>query len=355
MKKLASMPLDVVDEILQEDLDSLLDLIEDLPENVKTAHIPSLEDIEAMEEENFALVMFHPQFGFMKKFANDTPEITQLNTKLFLSKVATLPDEICEVSGKNLYRAHTQFKLDIPDGLNKFASETYVNNVVDITKVNEREYLKKIESHLPEHEEVKLAYALPSQEKFPIHDEFHRQRAIEYFEKNSSILDVPSRVEYAKNIVNATNSAGNKVEKYASFDLDNYCDDVDIHIKARKRLLKEDNHKYINGLLDKKAELNPLQTCLYLEEIDNTFGLNHLYGKHIEDAPTSVFAQTKEASIKLHDGSTITASDLSSILENEKTAEMVSQDLYKALRSSKGMDVFELMPKELQLHLKGLL
>ena len=355
MKKLASMPLDIVDEILQEDLESLLDLVQDLPESVKTAHIPTLSDIEEMEEENFALVMFHPKFGFMKKYANNTSEITQLNTKLFLSKLATIPDELCEVTGKNLYRAHTQHKLDIPENLEKFASEEYVDNVVDLTKVNELTYFKKLEKvEIPEIQ-VKLAYALPGEERFPIHDEFHRQRAIEFFEKNSSVLDIASRVEYASNIVESEDVSSHMLTKYANINLEEFNDDVDVHIKSRKRVLKHENHKYLDGLREKMAEIGPLQTCLYLEEIDKTFGLDNLYKKEIEDAPLSVFALHKEASIKLKDGSSISKDNLDTVLGHEKVSEMVSEDLLKALNTDNGLHIFELMPADLQTHLKGLL
>ena len=93
MKKLASTPLDIVDEVLQEDVDRLTEIIEDLPEAVKTAHIPTLEDIEGMDESKFAAVIYHPAYGFQKKYANYNKELTELNAKLFAAKEDELPEE----------------------------------------------------------------------------------------------------------------------------------------------------------------------------------------------------------------------------------------------------------------------
>lgn len=360
MKKLASTPLDIVDEVLQENVDRLTAIIEDLPEAVKTAHIPTTEEVEGMDESQFAVVMYHPAYGFQKKFANYNKELTELNSKLFVSREAELPEELCKIAGSNLHKALLQFDCEIHETFNKYAADKFVANVLDLTSINQKDYILKLEKVVTEEEpeEVKLAYAIPEEERFPIHDEAHTLKAIEFFEKHANAMDVPSRSEYAKNVENACNvneiEASDKISKYASFDMDNYNDDADLHIKARMRFLKPENHKYVEGLLAKKASLNPLQTCLYLEELDNTMGLNNLYGKYIDDAPSSTFDTFKEASIILKNGDTFTQTDLDTVLGNEKTAEAVDKDLLNALNTESGLNVYNAMPEELQDHLKSL-
>ena len=144
------------------------------------------------------------------------------------------------------------------------------------------------------------------------------------------------------------------LEKYAQLDIEQFNDEFEINVESRRRLLKEDNHKYLDGLLSKKADLTPLQTCMYLEDIDTNFGLNNLYGKHIIDAPLSTFATVKSASIRLRDGTMLTEKELEVILTNEKTAEYVSDDLLTALNSDNKLKIFSLIPEELQTLLKGL-
>ena len=360
MKKLASTPLDIVDEILQEDVDRLTDVIKDLPEAVKTAHIPTMEEVADMDESNFAAVIYHPAYSFQKKYANYNKELTELNAKLFLAKEAELPEELCKIAGVNLHKALLQFECDVPEAFGKYASDKFVDNIIDLTCVNQREYALKLEKSAEEAipEEVKLAYAIPGEEKFPVHDEFHTQKAMDFFDKHANAMDVPARAEYAKNVENACElneiSPSDKISKYASFDMENYNDDTELHIKSRLRFLKPENHKYVEGLLVKRASLNPLQTCLYLEELDNTMGLNNLYGKYIEDAPTSTFQVVKEASIILKGGGKFTQTDLDSVLGNEKIAEHADADLLEALNTDSGLKVYNAMPEELQNHLKSL-
>jgi hypothetical protein len=359
MKKLASTPLDIVDEVLQENVDRLTSIIQDLPEAVKTAHIPTMEEVEATDESKFAAVIYHPSYSFQKKYANYNKELTELNAKLFIAKEGELPDELCKVAGVNLHRALLQFDCDVPEEFSKYASDKFVDNVVDLTQVNARDYALKLEKVAgSEPEEVKLAYAIPGEEKFPVHDEYHTKKAIEFFDKHASAMDVPARAEYAKNVENACTEhavdPSGKILKYASFDMDNYNDDTELHIKSRLKFLKPENHKYVEGLLAKRASLNPLQTCLYLEELDTTMGLNNLYGKYIDDAPTSTFDTIKEASITLKSGNHFTQTNLNDVLDNEKTAEHVDADLLHALHTEDGLRVYNSMPQELQDHLKSL-
>lgn len=355
MKKLANMPMDIVDEILQEDVQSLLQLIKDIPEEVKTAHIPTTEDLVEMDENNFALVLFHPDTGFQKKFANYNKDLTIINSVLFNKKSSEFPDELCKIAGANLYAACVQFKIEIPKELEKYASDKFVNNVLDLTTVNKRNYAKKLENVEPEYKVEKLAFALPIHEKFPIHDEFHKNKAVEYFEKNSHTLDIMSRVEYAKNINNVYDKASNKIKKYASFNVNKYNDEVEIHVKTRKRFLKEADHKYVDGLLNKLAEFSPLQTCMYLEEIDNTFNLSHLYGKQMDDAPSSCFEQVKEASVLSHNGTEITKRIINNIVNNEKFAELFDNELLANLKSDDALNIFSKLSENSQNKLLNLL
>lgn len=355
MKKLANMPMDISDQLLEEDMETLLEVIRDLPESVKTAHIPSTEDVINTDEEKFALVTYHPSAGFQKKFANYNEDLTLLNTKMFIKKEADLPDELCKTAGSNLYRAHKRFKLEIPESLEKYASDEFVDNVVDLTEVNEVAYLRKLDSKEVDIVDAeKLAYALPTEEKFPIHDEFHQSKAVEFFEKHANTLDIDSRIEYAKNLKSASESTSEKIEKYARINTAAYNDDVVTNLRARKRLLKQANHKYVDGLLSKLADMQPKVAFMYLEEIDKNFGLDNLYNKHIDDAVLSCFGLHKEASVQSKSGVEVTQSDLESITKCAGFDELVSEDMQKALRSDKALEVFGMMSQTFQDRLIGL-
>lgn len=82
-KKFAGMAYDVTDFVSEGKIDYLVNLTKgDSDELTKTAHVPSREEAEQLPGEDFALVLYHPHIGFLKKYATGDKYITKLNMKL---------------------------------------------------------------------------------------------------------------------------------------------------------------------------------------------------------------------------------------------------------------------------------
>ena len=251
MKKLANLNLDILDEILQEDPDRLVDLIKDMPEGVKTAEIPSELETSKMEDDNFALILYHPSYGKIKKFATHNPEITEINTELFNRKKDELPEEITKIAEQNLKAAAHQYDAS------KEACD-FVDNIVNLLEVNEKAFAHKLASF--SEEEVPDRFALPKQNKFPIHNEVHILKAQEFFNKHARTLDIPARKIYAENVKLAAEDFGMEVdkniEKYQA--IHDRKDHPDIDSKKRDDYTSEyiyNAEKKINRAKDQKQGL----------------------------------------------------------------------------------------------------
>jgi|APSaa5957512535_1039671.scaffolds.fasta_scaffold05550_7 hypothetical protein len=57
MNKLASMSLDVLDHVINDELESLAKVVEPLSDQAKVAYVPSYEEQAEQADDDFALIM----------------------------------------------------------------------------------------------------------------------------------------------------------------------------------------------------------------------------------------------------------------------------------------------------------
>ena len=60
MKKLANIDYDVTDCVTAGKIDYLVNLTKDRDDLIKNAKVPTLDEMETLSSERFALILFHP-------------------------------------------------------------------------------------------------------------------------------------------------------------------------------------------------------------------------------------------------------------------------------------------------------
>ncbi len=345
MKKsrFATFTYDVVDELsLGQGGEKIAAALTRSPEDV---HIPSSVEMQDLSPNQVALQLYHPQVGFLKKYACYDPGLTELNIEFLLDKVTTLPDEIVKVASFYLVRAARNQDLEVPRELELLASQSVpTSNIVELDRIDELSYIKKLAACKKKKKPAK--YALASQQKFPIDSEEDVEKASEYFDQYHKQFFPEERLEFAINTCNAAKSYGIKlaglISKYGSLSANTFNPNVSKHIAMRKSYVTEDSDVY-DELLAKHAELGVETTTRALEAIDRHFGLERLWGHQLADPVISTCELIKEAELEI-DGKYVSRTDLNKILSKDVRG-WVDDFTKKELEGPDGLSVLASLPE----------
>jgi hypothetical protein len=332
--------LDVVDYIVNNELEKVAEVASTLSEKSRMATIPSYEDELERNEKDFALILWNPRSGQMRKFALYTPELVELNMALLASKVDELPEEVTKTAAANLTSAAYNFKLEVPKELVKLSSTQFVNNIVDTRKVTP--VMQKRASI------SKFAWA--TDEKFPLETDMHVKQAAAYFEKNHYRMPMEKKAEFIVNVIDAAKekdiSLGKTaLEKYSSLQKTKFNPDFYDHIQIRKGYLKDNDEELktaYDEIIKKADELGPQKTAMVLSKVDEKANLLGSYGKGLEDPFLSTFLEEKVASRTI-DGVSVTQDQLSAIPSASLTG-VIGEGHIGALKGESGLDVLESLP-----------
>jgi hypothetical protein len=345
MKKFAGMAYDATDLVTEGNINYLASLVKNDPDELeKNAHIPSRDETEVLPSEEFALVLYHPQTGFLNKYATGDKYITKLNLKIFEDKHRGYPDEIAKTAAYYLVRAARHYRLDVPEEVEKLASGKHVSNVVDLTLVNKTAWINKQEMDKVAEE---VEYALPEKKKYPIHTIGMVKKAMDYFEQHSRKFEPKDALEFASHVKQAAvkfnlPTTGTTLDKYASLTSQKFNEDLKAHLLSRKGYVSEDNAGVYDELLEKSASLGVVKTAEYLAVIDKKFEVNRQWNRGVHDPYLSVLGMVKEANCS-HKGKTIKKSMLKKAAES-----IVDADTLKDLSGPDGLDVFESLPRPIK-------
>jgi hypothetical protein len=342
MKKFAGLSYDVTDLLSDGKIEYLIGLTKDDPDElIKNAHIPSKEEVENMSTEDFALVVYHPHVGFLKKFAMTDKYVTKLNLKIFQDTYQQYPDEIAKTAAFHMQKAAKHFHVTFPAELKKLAEGKHVSNIVDLDDINQLSWHKKQASF------VKVAspkeFALPERQKYPLDTPRLTQKAVEYFEKNATYFDPQEALIYAANTLQAARKQnisveGTCLEKYSQLTTSAFNEDYKSHILARRiYVIDEDRDVYVD-LARRAEEFGVVKTAELLEEVDRKLGVDRVWGSQVEDPYLSVLGLKKEASCT-HKGKKVKQSMLKKAAEN-----IVDAATLQDLEGPDGLDVFTSLP-----------
>lgn len=359
MRKIASMNLDVVDHIINDDIEKLAEIVEHLSEKAQSAYIPSLEELEMHQDKDFAAILWDPKIGYLRKFANYTPELTELNMAFLVKIKDSIPEEIVKVAANNLTCAAVKFKLNIPEEISNYKSDKFVNNLIDLTAINKEAYLEKKASNKPA--PVNKYFALQSSQKYPINTESELKKAASFFEKSYYKLSIDDKLEFINNVEKRAKELNTPLtkttlEKFANLSKNLFNEEFYDHIQIRKSYLKENEQDLKDAydeLISRADELGPLKCAYVIEELDKTAGLNNNYNKGILDPMLTSLGEEKIAQRTIDEVS-VTLEQLKNLDQGVLTA-IVGNDVIKELKGEQGLDVLESLPKPIRSEILNLI
>ncbi len=339
MKKLFAQTLDCTDYLLTNNVEPVANLVQGLSQLAKTASVHSIDEINGLDDENVALILFHTDLGEINKYACSTAGITEVNINLLASKINEIPEELLKVAGNNLGYVAEHYGISIPEELQVYQSHEWKNPRVDVQHINKVAFYQKVNANKPE---VSCdTYALPLQEKFPIHDENHVKLAVAYFNEPTTRLNVDDEIMFCKNLVKQAENLNvditSNIQDIASLDCtklsDNFVDNVNARIKlshdARAIELYED-------ILDKHAEYHPTQLAIVLHEADKYFQLDRAVSKGmIKHAAVATYSMEKLSWFE----------EKLANLDESKTPVYIGKEEYASLFTDEGEDIFNSLPK----------
>lgn len=324
----------MTDYITAGNIQYLADITKDNDELVKNAHVPTLDEAEQLPSDEFALILFHPHLGEMKKLAMSDKYLTELNMKIFADNIKQFPEEIVKVAAKNLCRAATFYGIGIPPEIAKYANEQIESNWVNISAIKEtaKPMVKSAES---------VTYALRN--KYPIHKPELVKKAILYLDENRNRFNPFDALEFAANVKTAAdkfgiNYDGTTLAEYTHLKATKFNTKFASAVKARKGYVDEENRSVYDELLDKADELGVIKTAEVLEKLDRATGAYKKWNNSILDPIFTVFDNEPPQIVKV--GSyKITSDDLQKLPTG-----VVDDGTLNDLKGPEGLDVYASLP-----------
>lgn len=343
--KFTTFTYDIVDELGLGQVEKIAEL--DLDANPKEVRIPTVVEMDDLRESQVALQLWHPQTGFLKKYACYDAPLTQLNSQLLLEKEGHLPDEIVKTAAFFLRRAAKTYGLEIANDLDNLVGPTKLaNNIVDLTRIDELAYTKKVAKD--KSKACGSKYALPKKKRYPLNSKEEVEKAAEYFDKYANSFDSMERLTFAMNTCKEAElqevPLHGKIAKYAGINISDFNENYPSHINIRKKyLLNEEDFGIYEELLEKSASLGVQTSARALEAIDLHYGLDKLWGTKLADPILSTCSMQKEAEVEI-DGTYVSRSQLNSLLRKDISG-WVDDYTKKELAGEDGLDVFKSLPE----------
>lgn len=354
----SGLVLDIYDDFKGDTLRSIYPTADGIPDFIKQAQALSSEDRERLPDDAFALVMINGE-QTLRKFACVDEGGTALSVQFFLKNAHKLPLEAQKVAAQNLVTACGWYDLAVPHPLAKIADVTGTSTapyqspvdkkVADKTVINKTAGARLVPGHkgeqgdfgvvesekydgytkgknieaLPQARQMKphvlvtaakvnpsdavckeaSAYALPSQQKYPLDSYVQVKTASAYFDDFYKDFAPEDRHEYAMNLVKRASEIGLSVsERARRYGASTYASDEDIKVAYEVRDKTcgwdDDARKMFHELFEKRAGLEPEVFARALTELDRATGVNHEYDRNVPDAYFSTFGDEKLAEEK---------------------------------------------------------
>ena len=354
MKNLFLENLDVVDHITNEDLEKVASIVNDLRDNAKKAYIPSYQEQQAHPDKDMALVMYHPKYGEIKKFACFNQDLTELNLAFLADKMDSLPEDLVKVAACNLTAAANKFGVPVPEELKKYASKKFCARKLDITHVTTKHASK--DKVLEKTASAKTVFALAN--KYPLDTTTNIVKSADWFDRNYVKLSLDEQREFIENVSREADAQGVSFEKTATvstvadfitLDETSFNPEFFNHISVRKTLLKDDSDDMkinYNELVKRADAIGPVKAAYVLEALDKEAGLDYYYGKNIVDPLRATLGLKKVAGVEI-DGKRVTSEAIKGI-DQTKLASIVGNGLVSELCSEEGLTILASLPSPLR-------
>lgn len=343
--------MDIVDFTINSNIEKVAELVEDLTERVKSAYIPTPEELMVKSDNDFAVILYKNGSYQASKFPMYTSELTELNMSILAKIKDTLPEELVKVAATNLTAAANNFGIEIPKELNSYNSDYYVDRKLEITKLSHRLQKQPAETH------VKFAL----RNHCPIDSISDMKKTAEWFNRNHHKLSLDELFEFVDNFnkqaeVLDFSVSDTVINKYASLDKTQLNPDLKAHLSVRQSYIPDDdteNENLFFDILKEASKIGPEKTAYLLELCDQELNLQNLYGQKIANPATAVFGIKKVASINV-DGVNVTLDAIRNINDG-KLAMAVGNGVVSELRGEDGLDVLASLPTPIKRQVLDLL
>ena len=348
--KLLNKNYDITDEVTSGNVEKVAELVSSMDDSIKQAFIPSIEEAAERNEDDFALVLFDKRNGFRNKFAYYNKELTTLNTQLLSQKIKEMPDELIKIAATHLKKAAVHFKVDFPEDLEPFVNDLIDSNIIDVNSgYDKKAFYQKLEENKEKSTEIE--YALPKEEKYPIHTEELTKKAFAYFKNYARELEVPDRIEYAKNLFPKLGQfkiePTSLIDKLAHIDAKSFNPDFMHHIRSRCSMTHDESTRNAyKALLEKTAEWTPIEVASALNKIDKNANLHYQYDRKIEEPVAATLGMKKEALYEIDDK--ILSETEYNALVSKDLSSWIDEGTQEALKNEDGVDVFRSLPSPIR-------
>ena len=285
MKKLFNINYDVTDYLVSNDVQTVANTVAEMSGMAKSASIHSTDERDMLDNENVALVLFHPHLGELKKFACDEAGVTEVNLGLLSKNLDNLPEEVIKIAANNLGYVANQLNVQIPETLLEYQTNQWVSPVIDTSHINKIAFYKKLQANV---EEVSLEKVASGYSWDP-----------------------------------------------GNLDITKFSEELEINVKARLNMThNEKAQELYTDILEKYSEYTPAQVAAVMDEADDYANMGKAIDRGmIKNAAVATFGFTKTSWYSTHVKS-LQSKDLTYLSENEK------EDLF----GEEGEAVFDSLP-----------
>lgn len=221
---------------------------------------------------------------------------------------------------------------------------------MNLNDINEYDYVVKLSSS-----EETPEYALPDKQKYPINSTSSINSSIDYFNKYANDFMPSEALQFANNVKkaaleNSVDISDTAIEKFASLNTEAYNEEFSLHLKGRKRFLKEADFK-VYGDIEKYAdENNATKVAQILERADTKLGLDEHWGRGISNPAFAVF----ENSLEKNASAGPSLEDLRA-LDKPTLTGIVGTEVVGELRGEDGVVVFNSLPRPIKKEITQLM
>jgi hypothetical protein len=394
--------LDFYDDPSANVLKGKLPDLKAVPEFIKTAERLSLEEMDKLPDDVFALVTWDGTEK-MRKFACVDQGNTALSVIYFLQNRDLLPDEAQKTAAANLLTACGWYDMAAPAELEKVAllgaamgaltmgsalaegrgklkrQKRLMKSGVPASQVVKTDELtgsspmprgsdpeKRASAVLHPHVDItglmaplKIVedeaehYCLVKEgaARYPIDTISQVEQAISYFEEHGTKFDPFDRHLYCTKLASRASDLGlvppEVVERYGSTKM---AQDFHVGVFTRQRMFREgtSEHSLLDEMQKTASVYKPEVMAAALEQFDRTHGLDRLWDSQIPDPYFTFFGPEKLAEWSYSDGNdTITAERLKRCAEQDKVAisRLFDDDLAKEF-SKNPQQIFDSLPRD---------
>ena len=352
MRKIASMKLDVIDYLLNKDASYVSSVVNRAGELAKVAKIKDLEEQQDLDDSQVAAILFHPHLGTINKYACDTKGSTLINMHILSDNHEDLPDELVKVAAGNLTYVADKYNLDIPSNLKEYKTDSWTDNVVDLTRINKVAFSQKLDAKTLQKTAGVEKFALARTKKFPISDKNHVKLAASVFENAGVDMSVEDRVEFSSNILPEMSKhnipLGSRLYKYSNLDTTGFNDDFELSMDARiDHIHDEDLKDVYSQLKGSYQDLGVQKTAVLVDELDKRASIKSNYSKgYFDDAVLTTFKMRKVAEIDI-DGTIVNEDDLEG-LDHTAMGDYIDSGTLDELHGEDGLHILKSLPKPIR-------